>query len=147
MSSVSIELVLEGMATVACFPVMRQLRPDLSEDEFVQRVARQRPQGYQLLAASIEGEVVAVAGFRVLDNLAWGRFLYVDDLVTGDAHRSHGFGGQLLDWLVGYCQENAIAELHLDSGVQRFGAHRFYLDHRMDITSHHFAVQIPSGTE
>ena len=82
MSLVSIELVLEGAATVACFPVMRQLRLDLSEDEFLQRVARQRPQGYQLLAASVDGEVVAVAGFRVLDNLAWGRFLYVDDLVT-----------------------------------------------------------------
>lgn len=31
-------------------------------------------------------------------------------------------------------------ELHLDSGVQRYGAHRFYLRHGMDITSHHFRL-------
>ncbi|WP_363928505.1 hypothetical protein [Thiobacillus sp. 0-1251] len=36
--------------------------------------------------------VVAVAGFRVGDNFAWGRFLYVDDLVTHPAHRSKGYG-------------------------------------------------------
>jgi hypothetical protein len=30
----------------------------------------------------------------------------------------------------------------LDSGVQRFGAHRFYLRRRMDITSHHFALDL-----
>jgi hypothetical protein len=30
----------------------------------------------------------------------------------------------------------------LDSGVQRFGAHRFYLRRRMNITSHHFAIDL-----
>jgi hypothetical protein len=32
--------------------------------------------------------------------------------------------------------------LHLDSGVQRFAAHRFYLARRMDITCHHFALKL-----
>ena len=31
--------------------------------------------------------------------------------------------------------------LHLDSGVQRFGAHRFYLASRMDIIAHHFSMK------
>jgi coproporphyrinogen III oxidase len=33
-------------------------------------------------------------------------------------------------------------ELHLDSGVQRFDAHRFYLRHRMAIVGHHFALPL-----
>jgi hypothetical protein len=33
-------------------------------------------------------------------------------------------------------------QLHLDSGVQRFGAHRFYLASRMDIIAHHFTMKL-----
>lgn len=144
MSTVSIDLI-EDLAS--CYGVIRQLRPHLSEAEFVERVNLQRSQGYQMLAASVEDEVVAVAGFRILDNLAWGRFLYVDDLVTDEAHRSCGYGSLLLEWLLAYCQQEEIAELHLDSGVQRHEAHRFYLEHRMDITSHHFAIRTPTAGE
>jgi GNAT superfamily N-acetyltransferase len=145
LSAVSIELIPEGMRTAECFSVMRQLRPHLSEADFVERVALQRRQGYQLLAALVDAQPVAVAGFRVVDNLAWSRFVYVDDLVTDDAHRSKGYGGLLLDWLVDYCRKNELAELHLDSGVQRFGAHRFYLEKRMEISCHHFALKIVSA--
>lgn len=144
MSEVVIELIPDGIRTAQCFPVMRQLRSHLSEADFVQRVATQRRQGYQLLAALVDGYPAAVAGFRTGDNLAWGRFVYVDDLVTDEAHRSQGYGGRLLDWLIDYCRDNGVAELHLDSGVQRFAAHRFYLDRRMEITCHHFGLKIVS---
>jgi GNAT superfamily N-acetyltransferase len=132
------------MRAAACFSVMRQLRPHLIEAEFVERVAIQRRQGYQLLAALVDGQPAALAGFRVVDNLAWGRFVYVDDLVTDEGRRSLGYGGLLLDWLVDYCRDNGLAELHLDSGVQRFAAHRFYLQKRMEITCHHFGLKIVS---
>ena len=87
-------------------------------------------------------KVVAAAGFRLLENLAWGRFLYVDDLVTDAAHRSQGHGDALMNWLMAHARAAGCAELHLDSGVERFGAHRFYLARRMDITSHHFAMKL-----
>ncbi|MBI3921087.1 MAG: GNAT family N-acetyltransferase, partial [Armatimonadetes bacterium] len=86
--------------------------------------------------------VVAVAGFRLSENLAWGRFLYVDDLVTDEAERSRGHGQELLEWLLEYAHQQDCDQFHLDSGVQRFGAHRFYLRHGMDITSHHFALKL-----
>lgn len=126
----------------ACFPVIAQLRPHLTPEEFSQRVRRQQGSGFQLAACRADGEVVAVAGFRVLENLAWGRFLYVDDLVTDETSRSQGYGEALFDWLVARARVEGCGQLHLDSGVQRFGAHRFYLARRMDITSHHFALKL-----
>jgi hypothetical protein len=54
----------------------------------------------------------------------------------------HGLGGRLLEWLLAHARAQGCVQLHLDSGVQRFGAHRFYLAHRLDITSHHFATRI-----
>jgi GNAT superfamily N-acetyltransferase len=95
------------------------------------------------LAYLIDGDdVVAVTGFRLLENLAWEKFLYVDDLVTDDARRSCGHGERLLAWLIDLARVSGCDQVHLDSGVQRFDAHRFYLRHRFRITSHHFAMTL-----
>jgi GNAT superfamily N-acetyltransferase len=126
----------------SCHPVMAQLRPHLSLTEFVARVLRQTHEGYRLIRAEVAGTVVAVAGCRVMETLAWGRILYVDDLVTDEARRSQRVGGALFDWLAQHARERECAQLHLDSGVQRFDAHRFYLGKRMHITSHHFALKL-----
>lgn len=80
----------------ACFPVMVQLRPRLAAGEFVARVRAQMEQGYRLAALREAGAVRAVAGYRTGLNLAWGRFLYVDDLVTAADARSRGHGRALL---------------------------------------------------
>jgi GNAT superfamily N-acetyltransferase len=127
----------------ACYPVMAQLRPHLSEEQFVAQVRRQQERhGYQLVGLHDGERVVAVAGFRVTEFLAWGKVLYVDDLVTDANARSRGHGDQLFTWLVARAREQGCDQLHLDSGVQRFEAHRFYLRRRMNITSHHFAIDL-----
>jgi GNAT superfamily N-acetyltransferase len=125
-----------------CFPVMLELRPHLARSTFVQQVRRQEQRGYQLASLDADGQVRAVAGFRLLECLAAGKFLYVDDLVTRSSDRSQGYGEALFQWLIDYAKAHHCEQLSLDSGVQRFAAHRFYLRHRMDITSHHFALKL-----
>jgi GNAT superfamily N-acetyltransferase len=126
-----------------CFPVMRVLRTHITtEQEFVDRVLRQQKQGYLLAFLESDNEVRAAAGYRFLESLFSGKNLYVDDLVTREADRSHGFGGQLLDWLVDQARANNCETLELDSGVQRFDAHRFYFSKRMSISSYHFRIKI-----
>ena len=125
-----------------CYPVMVELRPHLSASEFASRVRKQQAKDFQLAYLEEAGEVRAVAGFRYLETLAWGKILYVDDLVAAPAQRSRGHGGKLFDWLVAQAKQNNCDEFHLDSGVQRFGAHRFYLTRRMDIICHHFALKL-----
>ena len=121
---------------------MAELRPHLVEAEFVGLVRRQqREGGYQLAFVEDHGEVKSVAGFRLCEFLAWGRILYVDDLVTKAADRSRGCGQALFEWLVARARAAGCVQVHLDSGVQRFDAHRFYLRNRMDITAHHFALK------
>ncbi len=124
----------------ACFPVMHELRPHHDEASFVAQVETQFQQGYRMVSALCGGRVRGVAGFRVLENLAWGRFLYVDDLVTTAAEHGAGHGSALIDWLIAEARRLNCVQFHLDSGVQRYGAHRFYLHKGMDITCHHFAL-------
>jgi GNAT superfamily N-acetyltransferase len=128
--------------TAAAFEAMRELRPRLADPEsFARHVDDvQRPQGYRLVAVREDDRVVAVAGFRVIENLADGRILYVDDLSTLPEARRRGYASELLAW----CEEEArrlgCGELHLDSAVgpDRRDAHRLYMNHGMRIASHHF---------
>ncbi len=123
----------------ACFTVMAELRPHLDAAGFADRVRAQGVDGYQLACQVVNGKVVTVAGFRTVLNLAWGRFLYVDDLVTAATQRGHGHGGRMLDWLKTRARETGCDALHLDSGLQRLDAHRFYEAHHLSNTSLHFA--------
>ena len=125
-----------------CYPVMAQLRPHLTESSFLERVERQTPEGYKIAFVEDTGHVVSVAGYRFLNSLMWGKFMYVDDLVTDERERSKGYGQQLIAWLIEHAKANGCEEFHLDSGVQRYGAHRFYLATGMDITCHHFALKL-----
>ena len=126
----------------SCYAVMSELRPHVSAEDFLPRVRRQMETAGYKLAYLSDGEVKAVAGFRVSECLAWGRFMYVDDLVSKDGERSKGYGGQLFDWLVEYARGEGCDQFHLDSGVQRFAAHRFYLAKRMSIEAHHFGLKL-----
>ena len=113
------------------------------EQRFVGHVDEvMRPAGYRLIGAFLLGreQAVAVAGFRMGDNLAWGRFLYVDDLSTAPEGRRQGHAGALLDWLIGEARRLGCDQLHLDSGVgpERFDAHRLYHSRGLAIYSHHF---------
>jgi GNAT superfamily N-acetyltransferase len=126
-----------------CHPVMRELRPHFDDvDKFVKQVEHQQQEGYLLAFVEADGEVRAVAGYRFLESLFSGKFLYVDDLVTRSVDRSGGFGGQLLDWLIEQARAHGCEQFELDSGVQRFDAHRFYFAKRMKISSYHFAIKL-----
>jgi GNAT superfamily N-acetyltransferase len=122
---------------------MAQLRPHLTEDDFVDRVRRQSQRyGYAVVYVEDGGHVRAVAGYRISECLFAGRFLYVDDLVTDEAHRSRKYGDFLFDWLVAKAREESCMEMGLESGVQRHEAHRFYLRKRMQIDSYHFSLSL-----
>jgi len=72
-----------------------ELRPHRGPAEaLVAQADAQRAAGYRLVASFDEGEedAAGVAGFRLAENLAWGRHLYVDDLVTRAERRGRGMG-------------------------------------------------------
>lgn len=102
---------------------------------------RARPEGLRIIASFVSGRenAVAVGCFRVLHTTAWGKLIYIDDLVTLPEFRSGGHGHLLLEWIAAEATRLGCEQLHLDSGHHRHGAHRFYLNHGMSITAHHFS--------
>ncbi|HEY3095771.1 MAG TPA: GNAT family N-acetyltransferase [Acidimicrobiia bacterium] len=128
--------------THLAYAAMRELRPHVeSEPEFVRRVNDvQRPVGYRLVASFDAGDHVAAAaaGFHIRDMLAWGHYLYVEDLVTRESARRAGHATALLDWIRAEADRNGCDCIQLDSGVHRHDAHKLYLGWGFAITGHHF---------
>jgi GNAT superfamily N-acetyltransferase len=135
---------LHAGASNLAYAAMLELRPDIGpESIFVERVdSVQRAEGYRLVAYFVkdDAQAVAVAGFRVVHQLAWGHTLYCDDLGTRFDHRRHGYAGELVDWLIDEAKRLHCEAFHLDSGLgpDRTDAHRLYFNKRMRISSFHF---------
>jgi hypothetical protein len=75
----------------ATFEVMQQLRPHLERTEYVPLIRRlMASDGLKILALFEEGEVRAVAAYRVMNMLYCGSLIYIDDLVSDERVRSRG---------------------------------------------------------
>ncbi len=120
------------------YPVLHELRDELSLEQFRGRYAQGHPDGYRVVALFDEGACRAVGGYRVLTNFIHGRVLYVDDLVTSSEHRCCGFGRELNAYVGEVAKRAGCDRVTLDSGTSRTGAHRFYFREGYVITSFHF---------
>ena len=120
--------------------LMLQLRSGYELDGMVSQIKAQQERGYTVAYAEEGGRAICAAGFAIKTGLAWGKHMYIEDLVTDSERRSSGLGRAMMDWLKCHARENGCEQIHLDSGVQRFPAHRFYLREGFKIASHHFSI-------
>jgi GNAT superfamily N-acetyltransferase len=126
--------------------VLVELRTELTPASFAAIYREGWAQGLRFSAVFDRDEpdaaCLGVAGWRILASTHAGRKLYVDDLVTTGGARSSGVGRALIANLSERAKAAGCTVIDLDSGVQRYDAHRFYLRERFAITSHHFAKQL-----
>lgn len=122
-----------------CFKVIKELRPHLKEENFVSLVKKMMTEGYELAYIEENNIAVAAVGFRYLQLLYNGTQYYIDDLTTLPESRGKGYAGKLLDYVETVAREKGFGAVTLDSGHQRFDAHRLYLNKGFKIVAHHFS--------
>jgi GNAT superfamily N-acetyltransferase len=128
----------DSRLTSDVYPVLKELRQDLTTKQFSDVYSEGYSQGLRFTAV-YEGEnCVAVAGWRLMATTVALRKLYVDDLVTAATQRGRGHGAALLRELQSRAREAGCQAIDLDSGTARADAHRFYFRERLSITSLHF---------
>lgn len=136
------EILPEDTATA--FNALGVLRPHLVDvNQFVNQVNKtQRAEGYRMLGVFETGktQAVAVCGFRVRTNLASGKHLHIDDLITVPQCRSKGYANLLLDRVYEIAKQEGASKVQAASNVggERASAHRLYFDQGFAITAHHF---------
>jgi GNAT superfamily N-acetyltransferase len=125
-----------------CWEVLLALRPHLQKEIFVATLKEMFTEGYTLAYIEEDGNAAAAVGFRYLQFLYNGKHLYIDDLSTLPASRGKGYAGKLLDFVTEQAKANGYKVVALDSGYQRFDAHRLYLNKGFTLNCHHFSKNI-----
>lgn len=127
----------------ASFELMRTLRPHLASPvAYVAQLARQAGQGYRLLAAWNGERIVGLAGYRELENLLYGRFIYVDDLVVSPDLQRSGVGGRLLGAVRDEAVQRQCDHFVLDTGLHMPLAQRFYFRQGLLARGMHFTQNL-----
>ncbi|QRP50107.1 GNAT family N-acetyltransferase [Amycolatopsis sp. FDAARGOS 1241] len=123
------------------FPLLRQLRPHLTREQFGELVTTGHEQGLRYFVAYAGGAAPAAAGYRLLVT-SCGRLLYVDDLMTAEEARSTGVGRRPMSEVEQPARRHGCTRLEPDSGVSNTAAHRFYIRNEFDLIAYHFAVAV-----
>jgi len=125
-----------------CFDVMQALRPQLTPELFLDLLKKMKVENYSLIFIEENEKAISACGFRYLTSLFDGQYIYIDDLSTLPEARGKGHAGMLFDFIVEKAKAENLKAVHLDSGHQRFDAHRLYLKKGMKIASHHFKIEL-----
>ncbi|MGY4384038.1 GNAT superfamily N-acetyltransferase [Pedobacter sp. UYP24] len=127
-----------------CRNVIIGLRPELSTENYIEKVWEMIQEGYELhfILDDETDNATCFIGFRTFQMLRTGKMIYIDDLFTLPEYRGKGYAGMLLDHVEQLALKNGASSLHLDSGYSRHDAHRLYLNKGYIMECQHFAKQI-----
>lgn len=138
----NIETAVTETDFLKCWDVMHTLRPHLTQERYLSLLQETTKEGYSLIYIEENGKVVSALGFRYMTMLYAGRIIYIDDLSSLPESRGKGYAGKLLDYVIDKARRENLNGVHLDSGHQRFDAHRLYLNKGFRISCHHFQLDL-----
>ena len=142
----NVKILYEDQEIVSSFPIMQQLRSELERETpetYLQRVRRmEQNHHYRLVAVFDQDEIRVLAGYRIAENFVWGKYLYVNELITDREHRRKGYGQKLFDWLLCEAKAQRCRKFRMDTTVQQHVAHRFCLKNKLYISCHHFQLNL-----
>lgn len=110
-----------------CYPVLKELRPHLSYEEYINIYNQAHSnEGYEIIAIRKKNQVVALMGYRILSDFVRGRHLYIDDLVSTENARSQGLGAKLLKYAEDLAPELGCRTLRLCTEIENERGIQFY---------------------
>lgn len=109
------------------YPVIRELRPHLTFEDFVTLHAQTKARDeYQLVGLLQNNQYMAVMGYRILFDFVHGKHLYIDDLVVNASVGSQGIGKQCLDFAESEAKCLSCKTLRLCTGTDNQKGMQFY---------------------
>lgn len=110
-----------------CYPVMKELRPHLSFEDYISIYNESHEaDGYEIVALEDKGQILAVMGYRFLSDYVRGKHVYIDDLVSTENARSQGLGAELLKFAEEIAKKSNCKSLRLCTGIENERGVKFY---------------------
>jgi GNAT superfamily N-acetyltransferase len=126
------------------YDVLKQLRVDLSYDEFEDLIYDMRHIEYKMIGIMDGNILICYAGVAVQTNLYYKRHLYIFDLVTDEKYRAKGYGKMMLEFLEDYAKVGMCERVVLSSDFDKNDAHEFYTQKGFNKKSFEYTKNISS---
>ncbi len=137
-----VKILTQKTEMLPLYPLIRQLSPGVSEEQFAFRLDDMLAHGYRM-AAVFEGEVcLGLSGFWVSTKIYSGRYMELDNVVVSENHRSAGVGQILTLFLEKIARREGCEMLMLDAYLENERGHKFYERHGFVKKGYHFLKKI-----
>ncbi|MDF7676999.1 DUF3579 domain-containing protein [Neisseriaceae bacterium ESL0693] len=126
------------------FAALHSIHPNIRDiNQFQDLVHIQQAEGYRLLGIFEEGKhnAVAVCGFRICTNFAFGRYMNIDDLVSANPSMQYDYLGQLLTATQEIAQATYCTSIQICTRQQQ-KLNDLYLDHHFISNGEHFSYVV-----
>ena len=118
---------INELELLSVYELMRQLRPHISSEQFVDLYRQASKTNQYTLYAYYEADhCIGLMGIRYMHDYVHQYHLYIDDLVVSETNRSKGTGAKLLKFAEELAQKKGCTGLRLCTGVENKAAMRFY---------------------
>ena len=120
-------------------PLIQRLMGNRFSDEILhQRFLEMFDQNYECFGMFFEEELVGVFGLWFMTRHYAGRSCEQDHIFLKEEFRDQGFGKQLFAFIDSYSRSRGCETLELNSYVENYRSHKFYLNLGFVIKGYHF---------
>lgn len=123
---------------LANFTVMQDLYPTLTLEAYESELKEMIQHNYWQVGVFEGDECIALSGYWMGSKLWCGKYLEIDNLIVGNAHRSKGVGSLIIDFLKRKAAENKCTMLSLDSYATNHKAHKLFYNEGFAPLGYHF---------
>lgn len=127
------------------FPLIKQMYPQMTFEDYKVLLAEMRKIGYRVVGAFEKGACLGITGFWYGCRMHCGRYLEIDNLVVDEKGRSKGVGHALVAWLETEAKRTHCHEINLNAYTENRRGHQFYFREGYIIRGFHFKKPLVEG--
>jgi len=99
-------------------------------------------QNYECFGVFLKDEIIGVFGLWFMTRHYAGKSCEPDHVYINPEYQNRGFGKEIFEFIFSYCKEKGCETSELNSYVQNFRSHKFYMNHGYVIKGYHFLKKL-----
>lgn len=127
---------------LAAFEVLQHMYPKMTREKYGTIIRQRKEEGYRMVGVFDGNKCVSSAGFWIGVRFYCGKFIQLDNMVTLPEYRSKGAGKIITDFIKEIGKTENCLKVLVDTYVENFDAHRFFLKEGFIIRGYHLNYTI-----
>ncbi len=99
-------------------------------------------QNYECFGVYLGQELIGVFGLWFMTRHYAGKSCEPDHVILKSEYQNRGFGKQIFEFIFDYSRKKGCETSELNSYVQNFKSHKFYMNHGYVIKGYHFLKKL-----